>query len=55
MPDPSAVNSMFGRIARRYDLANRVLSAGIDIHWRARLVSAVAQSGAREVLDLAGA
>jgi demethylmenaquinone methyltransferase/2-methoxy-6-polyprenyl-1,4-benzoquinol methylase len=44
---------MFGRIARRYDLANRVLSAGIDIHWRSRLVCAVAKSGAREVLDLA--
>jgi demethylmenaquinone methyltransferase/2-methoxy-6-polyprenyl-1,4-benzoquinol methylase len=44
---------MFGRIAHSYDLANRVLSAGIDIHWRTRLVGAVAKSGAREVLDLA--
>jgi demethylmenaquinone methyltransferase/2-methoxy-6-polyprenyl-1,4-benzoquinol methylase len=53
MPDATAVNSMFGRIARRYDLANRVLSAGIDTHWRARLVAAVADSGAREILDMA--
>jgi demethylmenaquinone methyltransferase/2-methoxy-6-polyprenyl-1,4-benzoquinol methylase len=44
---------MFGRIARRYDLANRVLSLGIDIHWRERLVEAVRQGGPKRVLDLA--
>lgn len=53
MPDPVAVNSMFGRIARRYDLANRVLSGGIDLWWRHRLVSAVQRAGPRDVLDLA--
>jgi demethylmenaquinone methyltransferase / 2-methoxy-6-polyprenyl-1,4-benzoquinol methylase len=53
MADPSAVNSMFGRIARRYDLANRVLSLGIDIHWRARLVSEVQRADPGDVLDLA--
>ncbi len=44
---------MFGRIARRYDLANRILSAGIDIYWRIRLVSAVRRSGPADVLDVA--
>jgi demethylmenaquinone methyltransferase/2-methoxy-6-polyprenyl-1,4-benzoquinol methylase len=44
---------MFGRIARRYDLANFVLSGGIDTWWRRTLVKAVAQSGANDVLDLA--
>lgn len=53
MPDPVAVNSMFGRIARRYDLANFVLCGGIDTWWRSRLVSTVRRHGAREVLDLA--
>ena len=53
MPDPAAVNSMFGRIARRYDLANRVLSGGIDIYWRARLVEAVREGRPANVLDLA--
>src|SRR5277367_6664532 len=53
MPDPAAVKSMFGRIARRYDLTNRVLSVGIDIHWRVRLVEAVRQGGPQHVLDLA--
>ncbi len=53
MPDPVAVNSMFGRIARRYDVANRVLSGGIDRSWRRRLVAAVRQTQPRDVLDLA--
>jgi len=53
MPDPKAVNSMFGRIAKRYDTANRVLSAGIDRGWRRRLVEAVARHRPSRVLDLA--
>ena len=53
MPDPVAVNSMFGRIARRYDLANLVLCAGIDTWWRRQLVLAVQRHSPRDVLDLA--
>lgn len=53
MPDPVAVNSMFGRIARRYDLANRMLSGGIDTWWRRRLVAAVHFHSPKQVLDLA--
>lgn len=53
MPDPSAVNSMFARIAGRYDLANRLLSGGVDCWWRRRLTKAVHRSQPRDVLDLA--
>ncbi len=53
MPDPAAVQSMFGRIARRYDLANRLLSGGTDLWWRWRLRRAVARRRPRAVLDLA--
>lgn len=53
MPDPAAVNSMFARIARRYDLANHLLSGGLDISWRRTLVWAVARQGPSDVLDLA--
>ncbi|MCF7687190.1 MAG: bifunctional demethylmenaquinone methyltransferase/2-methoxy-6-polyprenyl-1,4-benzoquinol methylase UbiE [Cephaloticoccus sp.] len=53
MPDPIAVNSMFARIARRYDLANRLLSGGIDLWWRRRLVGAVARQKPGDILDLA--
>lgn len=44
---------MFGRIAARYDLANRILSGGLDRGWRARMVRRVRACGARSVLDLA--
>lgn len=53
MPDPIAVNSMFARIARRYDVANRLLSGGADVWWRRILVRTVAQHAPRAVLDLA--
>ncbi|MBC8010390.1 MAG: bifunctional demethylmenaquinone methyltransferase/2-methoxy-6-polyprenyl-1,4-benzoquinol methylase UbiE [Burkholderiales bacterium] len=53
MPDPVAVNSMFSRIAGRYDLANRLLSGGIDVWWRRRLMCAVRRIAPRDVLDLA--
>jgi demethylmenaquinone methyltransferase/2-methoxy-6-polyprenyl-1,4-benzoquinol methylase len=32
---------MFGRVARRYDVANHLLSANIDRYWRNRTVAAV--------------
>ncbi len=44
---------MFGRIARRYDIANRLLSGGMDVYWRWRLVRSVRQTAPRHVLDLA--
>jgi demethylmenaquinone methyltransferase/2-methoxy-6-polyprenyl-1,4-benzoquinol methylase len=44
---------MFGRIARRYDLANRVLSGGLDVGWRKCLVTAVQRHQPASVLDLA--
>lgn len=53
MPDPLAVNSMFARIARRYDLANRLLSGGMDVWWRRQLVGAVRRRHPRDLLDLA--
>ena len=53
MPDPKAVNSMFARIAKRYDLANHLLSGGIDYLWRQRLVRKVHDRHPIAVLDLA--
>jgi demethylmenaquinone methyltransferase/2-methoxy-6-polyprenyl-1,4-benzoquinol methylase len=51
--DPEAVRSMFGRIARRYDLANHLLSGGADFLWRRRAAKMVEGWQPREVLDLA--
>lgn len=44
---------MFARIARRYDVANRLLSGGMDVSWRKRLVQAVARHAPHDLLDLA--
>ncbi len=44
---------MFSRIARRYDVANRLLSIGNDIRWRKQLVAGVKQHRPNRVLDLA--
>lgn len=53
MPDPKAVNSMFARIAGRYDIANHLLSGGVDFWWRQRLVRTVHDTHPAAVLDLA--
>jgi demethylmenaquinone methyltransferase/2-methoxy-6-polyprenyl-1,4-benzoquinol methylase len=44
---------MFGRIARRYDLANHLLSGGADFLWRRRAAKIVEGWRPKHVLDLA--
>jgi demethylmenaquinone methyltransferase/2-methoxy-6-polyprenyl-1,4-benzoquinol methylase len=53
MAKPAHVREMFGSIARRYDLANHVLSCGIDFYWRARAANIVASWRPRNIADLA--
>lgn len=45
--------AMFDRIARRYDLLNRVMSLGLDQGWRRRLVHHLDLADGGEVLDVA--
>jgi demethylmenaquinone methyltransferase/2-methoxy-6-polyprenyl-1,4-benzoquinol methylase len=50
---PEAIREMFGEIASRYDLLNRLLSLRRDVGWRRRLVGALSRAPEGRVLDLA--
>ncbi len=47
------VQRLFGTIARRYDLANHLLSGGLDFFWRRRAAKIVRAWAPQTVLDLA--
>lgn len=51
-PETQAVRSMFDRIAPRYDLLNRLLSAGIDRGWRRAAVEFLDVGAGARVLDV---
>lgn len=44
---------MFNNIAGRYDLLNRVLSAGIDLYWRKKAIDLLVPKKPRILLDVA--
>jgi demethylmenaquinone methyltransferase / 2-methoxy-6-polyprenyl-1,4-benzoquinol methylase len=44
---------MFGSIARRYDLANHLLSCGVDFYWRKRAAEMVVTWRPDKIVDLA--
>jgi demethylmenaquinone methyltransferase / 2-methoxy-6-polyprenyl-1,4-benzoquinol methylase len=51
----SWIRSMFGRVAHRYDLANHLLSFGIDHYWRSRTayrVRHILRNPSARVLDV---
>jgi len=47
------VTKMFDNISENYDGLNRVISFGIDIQWRKKVVKIVAMSNADKILDIA--
>lgn len=52
-PHRREVWKMFDRIARRYDLLNRLLSFGWDVRWRRRVSRLLPDADKQAVLDLA--
>ena len=46
------VQSMFGRIAHRYDLLNRLMTFGQDVRWRKQAIGKLGISPGDTVLDL---
>ncbi|HEX9281369.1 MAG TPA: bifunctional demethylmenaquinone methyltransferase/2-methoxy-6-polyprenyl-1,4-benzoquinol methylase UbiE [Candidatus Udaeobacter sp.] len=50
---PAHVREMFASIATRYDVANHVLSCGLDFYWRARAAEIVEAWRPHTVADLA--
>ena len=50
---PAHVREIFGSIATRYDLANHVLSCGLDFYWRARAAEIVDAWHPHTIADLA--
>lgn len=49
---PARIAGMFDAIAPRYDLLNRLLSAGLDGRWRTKAIRSLGLSGGDTVLDL---
>lgn len=47
------VTQMFDNVSSNYDTLNRILTFGIDIGWRKKVVKMVMDSDARKVLDVA--
>ncbi|MFL6513476.1 MAG: bifunctional demethylmenaquinone methyltransferase/2-methoxy-6-polyprenyl-1,4-benzoquinol methylase UbiE [Chthoniobacterales bacterium] len=53
LAEPARVRTMFGSIAQRYDIANHLLSCGIDFYWRRRAARIVASWMPGTILDVA--
>jgi len=51
-PRDRAVQHMFDRIARRYDLLNRVISFRLDSRWRKQAIQSISTAGNSFILDL---
>jgi len=47
------VAKMFDAISKNYDCLNRVISLGIDIKWRKKVVEIVGKNNPKQILDIA--
>ena len=47
------VAKMFDNISTNYDGLNRVISFGIDVKWRKKVVEIVGKNNPKQILDIA--
>ena len=47
------VAQMFDNISKDYDGLNRVISLGIDVSWRKKVVKLVGENSPKQILDIA--
>ena len=47
------VEQMFDNVSTNYDFLNRVLTFGLDVNWRRKVVRKVAQNNPKQLLDIA--
>lgn len=47
------VATMFNNISKNYDGLNRVISFGIDVRWRKKVVKLVSKNNPQQILDIA--
>ena len=47
------VTKMFDNISGNYDFMNRLMTFGIDVKWRKKVVKMVADTNAKDILDIA--
>jgi demethylmenaquinone methyltransferase / 2-methoxy-6-polyprenyl-1,4-benzoquinol methylase len=52
MPDKRVVDELFDSVTPRYDLANRILSLGLDLRWRRQAVQVTGIGEGMRVIDL---
>lgn len=53
MPEGPQVQSMFARIAGRYDMLNHLLSMGLDLHWWRAMARFSGAAPGQRILDVA--
>ena len=47
------VKQMFDKVSSNYDFLNRLLTFGIDVSWRKKVVKFVEDHKAKRILDIA--
>ncbi len=47
------IKAMFNHIARHYDLLNHLLSFGIDVYWRKKLIKLASVHQPKKIIDIA--